>query len=262
MITTTVQPKVTDLRSAQAEIVDFANNPPKTPEAMALRMADIMGVNSVLTGALSSIVPGASFLISGLSSIFGAFSSGPSLGELTLKGIAQLSTQIAETAKYLEKALSEKIDASAFKVIESTLQGVDELQKEVSAANVIENYNVAKYADELRARKTEAYAVFLQDIQTLRQDALSKLTANYEAFRRKVDAQYMQALNAIASLLLQLAPDMANALQSAIDKQTGSGYATRSINQGQATQKDDKSGLMLIGLAALGIYAVSKSKKN
>lgn len=263
MVTVTTQPKITDIKSAQAEMTDFVKNPPSSPGAAVYKMADMLGVGATVQTAVTSIFPVAGALMPAISDLLSAFSSAPSIGEVMLSAVNALSVQISEGFKNLENALRIEIEAQADRTIDVVLSGASELAKEQSAALVFENYNVAAAADALREQKAKAYKVAMQDIYNLRKSALEKLQGQLQQVQQELENQYQNALQQVRAIIASIAPQILDALNSYLaqfEQQESRALPVESVLPGESAARGS-NGMLLILLGGAALFLIGSKKR-
>lgn len=258
----TIQPKITDIKSAQAELSAMVKNPPQTPLESVRWMGSMLGANAALTTGLTMAFPMVGPILPALGGIFDLFSAGaPTIGEITLNAIADLSIQIDAGFKMLAEETQQAVEANAQKTIDVVLSGVDEIAKEASAVQVFEAYSATAAADIVRSIKKENYAVYLQDLQKLRAEAMQQIDEQLKEARDYVQQKFNQILSQIYAMIAELAPDMLDALNSYLStsEKTTSGGAieTRSF---QPAEKESNTTLLIGAAALVALFFITKKK--
>lgn len=268
----TVDSKIKTVEDGKAFIVDFAKNPPKTPLSAVKMFSDATGVTGSLTGALSAVIPGFSFVLPAVSGILSLFGDGsPSIGEVTLDAIKNLSGQLNKVAEQLQTALTEEIKESAQKTIEIVLAGQTEIAKQQSAISVISSIIHEDILDKVAAEKNEAYTLFLAETKTLQENTINDLRNMVLASQKSIDIYYDSQMSEILRSLADLiAPfmDLFDEFLVAEKEKADMPVQSRAVQNITTIQdKTDLPGiatnyLPLIAVASIAFMFMSKSKKN
>lgn len=260
----TLTPKIQTVEAAAAEIKDFARNPPQTPGEAVYRFANMVGVSGSVSAALNMVVPFAGPAITMLSDLFLGLGSGPSMGEITLKAIGELSRQLSDVARILDERISAKVTEQAQRTIDVVLSGVDEIAREQSAVSVFRELNRMSVQEALRAEREQIYNTYLQQLNQLREQKLLEITTALEAARAKVQAQYDAAMARALQIIGQVLPLLEATLSDYLRQQQADGITARSVQERQdnATGGGSSTGLILAGLAVGGIALYATRKKN
>jgi len=255
-------PKIQTAEAAVSEISEFARNPPATPEAAVLRFANLMGVSGAVSGALDLIAPFAGPAVNLLSDLFFGLGSGPSLGEITLEAIGELSRQLSDVARILDERISAKVTEQAQRTIDVVLSGVDEIAREQSAVIVFRELNKMSVQEALRAEREQLYNQYLQELNALRESKLSEIRGALEAARAQVYEQYQAAMARALAIIGQLTPALEAALQSYLaQSRQADGFSVRSI-EAPAQEEPQQSGVLFLLLAAAtaGVFYATRKK--
>lgn len=265
----TLNPKITDAKSAQREMVDFVRNPPKDPVQAVKKFGSMLGVGAVVSTGLTAAFPFAAPILPVLSGIFDLFSSGPSIGEMTLDAINGLSTQLSEGLKNLQEATENIVKEQAQQTINVVLQGADTIAREQSAVDVMDSIGLQSILQETYEKKNELYVDFLQQMQTYRATALDELANTIDAEQKRISEKYQQLLTQVYGMIGEIAPAILDALTQYTQTQDAPADAPpdrqslEDVKPGSTIENKD-SLLPLIGIAAgVGIaFAMSAGKKK
>lgn len=263
----TLKPKITNVQSAQKEMFDFVKNPPQDPVQAVKKFGDMLGVGAVVSAGITAAFPFAAPILPVLSGIFDLFSSGPSIGEMTLDAINGISTQLSEGLKNLQEATENVVKEQTQRTIDLVLQGADTIAREQSAIDVIDSINLQGVLEETYQKKNELYVDFLQKMQDYRHDTLQTLAASIDAEQARISAKYQQLLTQVYGMIGEVAPAILDALTQYTQTQDAPADAPpdrqslEDIKPGSTTENKD-SLLPLIGIAAgVGIaFAMSAGK--
>ena len=125
-------------QEAQAVLFDTLRSPPKSPAQAFQWLAKNVNFSSAFGSSVAKLIPGVGQILGPLTDIFSAFSSAPSLGEMVLDGLNSLSTQIADLKNELTATIERTAEIQTARTVDFVLQGVDEIQREVSAIQVMQ----------------------------------------------------------------------------------------------------------------------------
>lgn len=268
----TLNPKITDAKSAQREMVDFVRNPPKDPVQAVKKFGSMLGVGAVVSTGLTAAFPFAAPILPVLSGIFDLFSSGPSIGEMTLDAINGLSTQLSEGLKNLQEATENIVKEQAQQTINVVLQGADTIAREQSAVDVMDSIGLQSILQETYEKKNELYVDFLQQMQTYRATALDELANTIDAEQKRISEKYQQLLTQVYGMIGEIAPAILDALtqytqQGGTESDLPPGRENLSDVKPDARIENENSALMpILGLAGVAAVAYAlgggKSKKR
>ena len=175
MIATTTNIKTES--QAQAAMLDTLKNPPKSPQQAFQWLTKNVNFSATFGKTIGGIMPGAGSIIGSLTDIFSAFSSAPSLGEMVLDGLNSLSSQISELKNELTSAIEKTAEIQTARTVDFVLQGVDEIQREVSAVQVFQFINDESALVELAATKSEIYTQYLAEYSAMQSAAYVEIAA-------------------------------------------------------------------------------------
>jgi hypothetical protein len=264
----TLNPKITDAKSAQREMFDFVKNPPKDPVQAVKKFGSMLGVGAIVSTGITAAFPFAAPILPVLSGIFDLFSSGPSIGEMTLDAINGLSTQLSEGLKNLQEATENIVKEQAQQTINLVLQGADTIAREQSAVDVIDSLGLQSILQETYEKKNELYVAFLQDMQTYRANALNDLADTIDAEQKRISDKYQQLLTQVYGMIGEIAPAILDALTQYTQDPAAESDAPPAremlsdVKPDARIQAESSALLPLIGIAAgVGIaFAMSAGK--
>lgn len=270
MIAVSFDPKIKTVEQGQAWMTDYIKNPPTSPIEAVKKFADVTGVSGTLTTALSSIIPGASFIMPALSGILSLFGSGvPSIGELTLNAISDLSKQVSAVAQELKKALTAEIEVSAQKTIDIVLAGQTEIAQQQSAAAVLTSAIQASILDDAERIKNNQYADFLAESQKAQEQAISDLTKMVNDTQKAINAFYDNQLADVIAQLSALIGPFLDLFQSYLDKknapvpvQSRAIATPAAVAPGSLPDSGAGSNSMILIIAGIALLIVISQKKK
>lgn len=212
-VSITADPKVKTAEDAKNLVVGFMKNPPQNPLEFIAFAADMTGVGAALTLAVGAMIPGGALImpmLSGILSMFGG--GGPTVGELTLKAIANLSQQINQIAEQIKTALKLEIQISAQRVIDVVLAGQTEVARQQSAAQVFISTIQAEILDQAAIEKQQAYTDFLTQSQAMQNEAMASLQKMLQDAQALVDAEFTKQMQQIILMIQDLMGDFLSML--------------------------------------------------
>lgn len=148
-------------------MVATLKNPPKTPVEAFKWVTSYVNVSSVFGKTIGGLIPGVGSIIGSLTDIFSAFSSAPSLGEIVLDGLKALSSQINDLKNELTATIEKTAEIQTARTVDFVLQGVDEIQREVSALQVMQSISEESALKELAAEKAQIYTEYLYELNQM-----------------------------------------------------------------------------------------------
>lgn len=188
MITATTNIKTE--QQAQAAMLDTLKNPPKTPAQAFQWLTKNVNVSAAFGKTIGGLIPGVGSIIGSLTDIFSAFGSAPSLGEIVLDGLSALSTQIADLKNELTATIEKTAEIQTQKTVDYVLQGVDEIQQEVSALQIMQSMTNEAALQQVAIEKNSAYAEYLQQCETMQTAAYSEINAIINQVQSELTAMY------------------------------------------------------------------------
>lgn len=198
MITATS--KINTIPEAREAMVATLKNPPKTPVEAFKWIASYVNVSSVFGKTIGGLIPGVGSIIGSLTDIFSAFSSAPSLGEIVLDGLKALSSQINDLKNELTATIEKTAEIQTARTVDFVLQGVDEIQQEVSAVQIMQTIAEQTSLQELAASKMEVYTQYLQTLEALQKQAYTDIKAIIDNCESELRALYESLVLRFGSL--------------------------------------------------------------
>lgn len=196
----TITPKIQTVDQAAKFTADFMNNPPQTPLDVVRVAASAFDASGVVGQGLALAFPLVGSVLPALTGIFSLFGgSGPSIGEITLTAIAQVSEQIQKGFQAVTDTLSKVTELQAQRTIDTVLSGVTELAREQSAVEVYKTFSASAILEQVEAQKAEIFAEYTEtlnaqraawvaDIQKALSEAQAKTAAQYEIVQAQIAA--------------------------------------------------------------------------
>lgn len=194
----TITPKIQTVDQAAKFTADFVNNPPQTPLDVVRVAASAFDASGVVGQGLALAFPLVGSVLPALTGIFSLFGgSGPSIGEITLTAIAQVSEQIQKGLQAVTDTLAKVTELQAQRTIDTVLSGVTELAREQSAVEVYKTFSASAILDQVEAQKAEIFAEYTEtlnaqraawvaDIQKALSEAQAKTAAQYEIVQAQI----------------------------------------------------------------------------
>lgn len=266
VVEVTANPKIKDLQSGAMELKSFIQNPPKTPYD-AMKFFISTGGLGVAVKGLSGI-PGIGAL-SSILSLVDVFSGGPSIGELTLDAIGQVSEQIAAGVKQLTQEIQTQTEAARTATIDAVLSGVDEVAREQSAVGVIQALTASTILTDEAAAFSDIRAASIASLEETRGAILDELKSKADAIAKEIDGLYNEYVLQIAQILAELAPYLLEAFNATLNQLTAPALVPdavavpRSVNaEGvtapKAEQTEQSLTIPLIGAGFLLFFLMRK----
>jgi len=257
----TVNPKIKNAEQAAETMRDFVKNPPQDPAQAVLRFAEIINPSASVGSAIRDFFPAASIAVSLLSDLFGGFSA-PSIGQLTLKAISDLSSQLSKGLATLEKNITREVFEQSQRTIDVVLSGVDEIARQQSATIVFTELSARAIADTVRVETASMYEGAQAKLVELRQLKLNQLQEELESARASMLSQYQAALNKALGMVEALAPLILAALDSVTVPEPSAqpGMSARAL----PSERTDAENLplMALGLGGLAALALLLNRKK
>jgi len=267
-------PKILDAQSAKNEIYTFIKDPPKNPVDAVKKFSDMLGVGSVVSTGIAAAFPLAAPILPILGDVFGLFSGAPSIGELTLDAIDNLSSQVAEGLKNLQQVTENIVKEQAAQTVNLVLQGADTIAREQSAIEVFDSLNLQQILEQTYQEKNLAYLEFLETMQDYRENAIANLSSFIYDEQQKIFTKYSQLLAQVYGMIADLAPAIAEALDRFTNNETTTINADAppvreniqevKPNAVLAPNIDNSSMILIAGgvVAAAAIYFGANKKKR
>lgn len=246
-------------------------NPPTTAHGVMQFAIDNFQLSGSINKAVESLLPFASSVLPFASGIFSAFAGigAPTLGEQIFDGFNKLSDQISAEFEDLKSYLSEMSEAQTEKIVDITLQGVEQSALEESAVRSMVSIYETNISAQFQSERDAIFAEYSERIKSERAKAEKLITDYIQSARQQVEQAYKQAETLLAdkvlSLLRQLEEAMKQALddQSVIANQTRSAPPTLSDNSGESSKNNPNyTPFLIAGIGGLALLAISKRKKN
>ena len=244
---------------AQSVIVESLKNPPKTPIQAFAWITKGLDFSGSLGKVFTSIIPGVTSIIGPLTEIFSAFSSAPSLGEMVLDGLNSLSTQIADLKNELTATIERTAEIQTARTVDFVLQGVDEIQREVSAIQVMQSMTAESLLQDVAEQKAQIYTEYLYDLNQMQLKA-------YADLKIIMDNCEIELQNLYDSLILrfgEMGLDFFKYLESLTAAAPAPAVETRSAPgvAAPAVQSEEKTGFNWLYLSPLLLLFLAKKKK-
>lgn len=257
MITATTSIKTE--QQAQSVMVDALKNPPKNPVQAFQWLTKHVNFSSTFGKSISNLIPGVGQLIGPLTEIFSAFSSAPSLGELVLDGLKQLSTQIADLKNELTTTIERTAELQTARTVDFVLQGVDEIQREVSAVQVMQSMTEETLLQEVAEQKAQIYTEYLAQYSAMQSAAYAEISDIINKCETELNALYESLVLRFGEIGL----DFYKYLQGLMTAEPAAPVQTRSAPSVDApvVQSEEKSGFNPLYLAPLLLLFLTKKKK-
>jgi len=196
-----IKPKITTVNEAAQFTSDFVRNPPQTPLEVVRVAASAFDADGVVSQGLGFAFPLVGAVLPALTGIFSLFGgSGPSIGEITLTAIAQVSEQIQKGFEDVKETLSKVAEIQATRTIDTVLSGVTELAREQSAVEVYKTFTASAILDQVETQKAAIFAEYTETLNAQRAAWVSDIEKALTEARAKTDAQYMLVQSQLAGI--------------------------------------------------------------
>lgn len=213
-----ITPKIQTVDQAAKFTADFVNNPPQTPLEVVRVAASAFDASGVVGQGLALAFPLVGSLLPALTGIFSLFGgSGPSIGEITLTAIAQVSEQIQKGLQAVTDTLSKVTELQAQRTIDTVLSGVTELAREQSAVEVYKTFSASAILDQVEAQKAEIFAEYTETLNAQRAAWVADIQKALSEAQAKTAAQYDIVQAQIAGIAGGVFREINTALQKAAD---------------------------------------------
>lgn len=214
----TITPKIQTVDQAAKFTADFMNNPPQTPLDVVRVAASAFDASGVVGQGLALAFPLVGSVLPALTGIFSLFGgSGPSIGEITLTAIAQVSEQIQKGFQAVTDTLSKVTELQAQRTIDTVLSGVTELAREQSAVEVYKTFSASAILDQVEAQKAEIFAEYTETLNAQRAAWVADIQKALSEAQAKTAAQYEIVQAQIAGIAGGVFREINTALQKAAD---------------------------------------------
>jgi hypothetical protein len=257
MITATTNIKTE--QQAQAAMLDTLKNPPKSPIQAFQWLTKNVNFSSAFGSSVAKLIPGIGQILGPLTDIFSAFSSAPSLGEMVIDGLNSLSTQIADLKNELTGTIERTAEIQTARTVDFVLQGVDEIQREVSAIQVMQSVTAESLLQDVAAQKAEIYTEYLTQYGAMQSAAYAEISDIVNRCEAELTDLY-------ASLVLrfgEMGLDFFKYLESLTAASPAPAIETRSAPGvvETAVQSEEKTGFNWLYLSPLLLLFLAKKKK-
>jgi hypothetical protein len=213
-----ITPKIQTVDQAAKFTADFVNNPPQTPLDVVRVAASAFDVSGIVGRGLALAFPLVGSVLPALTGIFSLFGgSGPSIGEITLTAIAQVSKQIQKGFQAVTDTLSKVTEIQAQRTIETVLSGVTELAREQSAVEVYKTFSASAILEQVEAQKAEIFAEYTETLNAQRAAWVADIQKALSEAQAKTAAQYDIVQAQIAAIAGGVFREINTALQKAAD---------------------------------------------
>lgn len=213
-----ITPKIQTVDQAAKFTADFVNNPPQTPLDVVRVAASAFDASGVVGQGLVFAFPLVGSVLPALTGIFSLFGgSGPSIGEITLTAIAQVSEQIQKGLQAVTDTLSKVTELQAQRTIDTVLSGVTELAREQSAVEVYKTFSASAILDQVEAQKAEIFANYTETLNAQRAAWVADIQKALSEAQAKTAAQYEIVQAQIAAIAGGVFREINTALQKAAD---------------------------------------------
>lgn len=197
----TITPKIQTVDQAAKFTADFVNNPPQTPLDVVRVAASAFDASGVVGQGLALAFPLVGSVLPALTGIFSLFGgSGPSIGEITLTAIAQVSEQIQKGFEDVKETLSKVAEIQATRTIDTVLSGVTELAREQSAVEVYKTFTASAILDQVETQKAAIFAEYTETLNAQRAAWVADIEKALTEARAKTDAQYTLVQSQLAGI--------------------------------------------------------------
>ena len=246
-------------QEAQAVLFDTLRSPPKSPAQAFQWLAKNVNFSSAFGSSVAKLIPGVGQILGPLTDIFSAFSSAPSLGEIVLDGLKSLSNQINDVKNELIETIERTAEIQTARTVDFVLQGVDEIQREVSAIQVMQSMTAESLLQDVAAQKAEIYTEYLAQYGAMQSAAYAEISDIVNRCEAELTELY-------ASLVLrfgEMGLDFFKYLESltaaapapAVETRSAPGVAAPSV------QSEEKTGFNWLYLSPLLLLFLAKKKK-
>lgn len=214
----TISPKIQTVDQAAKFTADFVTNPPQTPLDVVRVAASAFDASGVVGQGLALAFPLVGSVLPALTGIFSLFGgSSPSIGEITLTAIAQVSEQIQKGFQAVTDTLSKVTELQAQRTIDTVLSGVTELAREQSAVEVYKTFSASAILDQIEAQKAEIFAEYTNTLNAQRAAWVADIQKALSEAQAKTAAQYEIVQAQIAGIAGGVFREINTALQKAAD---------------------------------------------
>ena len=260
MITATTN--INTEQQAQAAMLDTLRNPPKSPVQAFQWLTKNVNFSSAFGSSVAKLIPGVGQILGPLTDIFSAFSSAPSLGEIVLDGLNSLSTQIADLKNELTATIERTAEIQTARTVDFVLQGVDEIQREVSAIQVMQSMTAESLLQDVAAQKAKIYTEYLAQYGAMQSAAYAEIAAIVS----KCENELTELYTALTLRFGDMGLDFFKYLESLTAQQPQAVAVSRSapgeaLAPVQAAPADKKTGFNWLYLSPLLLLLFTNKKK-
>ena len=239
--------------------IDILKNPIKTPIDGFNWLTKNVNFSATFGKTIGGLIPGIGSMIGSLTDIFSAFSSAPSLGDMVLSGLNSLSTQISDLEKELTATIERTAEIQTARTVDFVLQGVDEIQREVSAIQVMQSMTAESLLQNVAAQKAEIYTEYLAQYGAMQSAAYAEISDIVNRCEAELTELY-------ASLVLrfgEMGLDFFKYLESLTVAAPAPAVETRSAPSvaAPAVQSEEKTGFNWLYLSPLLLLFLANKKK-
>lgn len=255
-----VNTDITDEKKAIAVLGEVVRNPPKEPMDVLKFAAKHFSVSGNITDLVSKYLPSFSGVLPIAGQIFEIFSgfSGPSIGQITLDAIQQVSEQLAAGIDELKNQMRLESD----RAIEIINQASVQVSQEESATRIVASIQEALILAENDVLKEKIFQEYAQAINDARAQFMDEMQSTITESQARVNAAYLQIQKILSSLSLQMLADLYNQLTQPEAVQTRSVTADAQTIPQTAAQPAAQSAFPWVLLLAAGGAIYVLSKKN
>lgn len=213
-----IKPKITTLDEAAKFTNDFTRNPPETPLDVVRVAASAFDADGVVSQGLGFAFPLAGSVLPALASVFSLFGgSSPSIGQITLTAIAQVSQQLQKGFQDVKETLSKVAEIQATRTIDTVLSGATELAREQSAVDVYKTFTASAILDQVESQKAAIFAEYTETLNAQRDAWVADVSEALKLAQEKTNAQYKIVQEQLASIAGGLFGELSDKLKKAAD---------------------------------------------
>ena len=179
-------------KQAQAAMIDTLKNPPRNPVQAFSWLTKNVNFSAAFGKTIGGLIPGVGSVIGSLTDIFSAFSSAPSLGEIVLDGLKSLSSQISELKNELTLAIEKTAEMQTARTVDFVLQGVDEIQREASAIQVMQSMSDEAALQQVAGQKAQIYTEYLAELNDMQAKAYTDIKSVIDGCEAELQKIYAE----------------------------------------------------------------------
>lgn len=245
---------------AQAAILDTVKNPPQSPVQAFQWLTKNVNFSAAFGKTIGGLIPGVGSIIGSLTDIFSAFSSAPSLGEIVLDGLKSLSNQIGELKTELTSTIEKTAEIQTARTVDYVLQGVDEIQREVSAIQIMQSISDEASLQELAMQKNDIYTQYLADYSALQQAAYSEISDIINKCEQELNDLYAQIVARFGAIGIDFFKYLQGLTQKSDESVPASTRSAPAVSS-PVNENVEKTGFNPLLLAPLLLLLFAKKKK-